>query len=44
MGGLRVGVFGREGEMTTHVESPAVEFALEDTAGTVHRLEHYRGH
>jgi hypothetical protein len=42
MGGLGVGVFGREGETTTHVGSRAAEFALEDTAGTVHRLEHYR--
>jgi peroxiredoxin len=30
--------------MTAKAGSPAVEFALEDTAGTVHRLGHYRGH
>jgi peroxiredoxin len=28
--------------MRIDVGSPAVEFALEDTAGTVHRLEDYR--
>ena len=30
--------------MKSKVGSPAVPFALEDIAGTVHRLEHYRGH
>jgi peroxiredoxin len=30
--------------MTAQAGSPAVEFALEDTAGTVHRLGQYRGH
>jgi peroxiredoxin len=29
--------------MRSTVGSPAVAFALEDTAGTVHRLEQYRG-
>jgi hypothetical protein len=33
----------REDEMMPHVGSPAIEFALEDIAGAVHRLEHYRG-
>lgn len=30
--------------MKSNVGSPAVPFALEDTGGTVHRLEQYRGH
>lgn len=29
--------------MKNQVGSPAVEFALEDTAGTVHGLDQYRG-
>jgi len=29
--------------MKSEVGSPAVAFALEDTAGTVHGLEQYRG-
>ena len=29
--------------MKSHVGSPAVAFALEDTVGTVHRLEQFRG-
>jgi peroxiredoxin len=29
--------------MNSQVGSPAVAFALEDTAGTVHRLEQFRG-
>jgi hypothetical protein len=28
----------------TDVGSPAVDFALEDTARTINRLEHYRGY
>ncbi len=28
--------------MMSHVGSPAVAFALQDTTGTVHRLEDYR--
>jgi peroxiredoxin len=30
--------------MKSQVGSPAVPFALEDTAGAAHRLEQYRGH
>jgi peroxiredoxin len=30
--------------MNKEVGSPAAAFELEDTAGTVHRLEQYRGH
>jgi peroxiredoxin len=30
--------------MKSKVGLPAVPFTLEDTAGTVHRLEQYRGH
>jgi peroxiredoxin len=30
--------------MKSSVGSPAAPFALEDTAGAVHRLEQYRGH
>jgi peroxiredoxin len=30
--------------VTIQVGSPAVGFALEDAAGTVHRLEDYRQH
>ncbi len=30
--------------MKSNVGSPAVGFALEDTAGAVHRVEQYRGH
>lgn len=33
-----------EDGMNSDVGSPAVGFALEDTTGTVHRLEQYRGH
>ncbi len=44
LGKLGVGVLEREDEMRTQVGSPAVEFALEDTVGSVYRLEHYRGH
>lgn len=44
---VRTGASGsgssREGEMMTRAGSPAVDFTLEDTAGAVHRLEHYRG-
>lgn len=29
--------------MTSKVGSPAVPFALADTAGSLHRLEQYRG-
>ena len=29
--------------MKSHVGLPAVAFALADTAGTVHRLEQFRG-
>jgi len=29
--------------MTSQIGSPAVAFALPDTAGTVHRLEQFRG-
>ena len=29
--------------MTSRVGSPAVAFTLEDSAGTVHRLEQFRG-
>jgi len=29
--------------MTSKVGSPAVPFSLEDTAGSLHRLEQYRG-
>jgi len=34
----------REGDMKSKIGSFAVAFVLEDTAGTVHRLEQYRGH
>ena len=30
--------------MKSNIDSPAVPFELADTAGTVHRLERYRGH
>jgi peroxiredoxin len=30
--------------MAARVGSPAIEFALEDTGGAVHRLAGYRGH
>ena len=30
--------------MKSKIGLPAVAFVLEDTAGTVHRLEQYRGH
>ena len=39
----RRAVSGKERQMTD-VGSPAVDFALEDTARTIHRLEHYRGY
>ena len=32
-----------EDEMTVEIGAPAVDFALEDTRGVIHRLDQYRG-